>query len=107
MTDAFDTTQATWTYSAVPAQILYTTTLPILNRYVQNNAALPHPTHDAAWWEAKTKGFDFSQEDRIDSDQFNRIIWEGLMGEKPYPTIRLKAGTPQPETKEVSKSGSE
>jgi hypothetical protein len=29
------------------------------------------------------------------------------MGEKPYPTIRLKAGTPQPETKEVSKSGSE
>jgi hypothetical protein len=117
MTDAFDTTQATWTYSAVPAQILYTTTLPILNKYVINNDNLPHPTHDAAWWEAKTKGFDFSQEDRIDSDKFNRIIWEGMMGDKPYPATRSgvnlgqsaqpKAGTPKPETKEVSKTGSE
>jgi DNA-binding beta-propeller fold protein YncE len=105
MTDAFDTNQATWTYSAVPAPILYTTTLPILNKYVQNNAALPHPTHDAAWWEAKTKGFDFSQEDQNDPDKFNRIVWEGMMGGKPYPTTRAKAGTPQPET--VSKTGSE
>ena len=107
MTDAFDTNQESWTYSAIPAQILYTTTLPILNKYVQNNAALPHPTHDAAWWEARTRGFDFSQEDRIDSDKFNRIIWQGLMGDKPYPTTRLKAGTPQPETKETGHTGSE
>ncbi len=107
MTDAFDTTKATWTYSAFPAQILFTTQLPILNKYVINRAALPHPTHDAAWWEAKTKGMDFSQEDRIDSDKFNRIIWEGMMGGKPYPTTRSKAGTPQPETKQVSHTGSE
>ncbi|MBZ5663576.1 MAG: phosphoesterase [Acidobacteriia bacterium] len=106
MTDAFDTNHAAWTYSAVPAQILYTTTLPILNKYVQNREALPHPTHDASWWEARTKGFDFSQEDRVDSDKFNRIIWEGMMGGKPYPT-RLNSGTTQPETKEVSKAGSE
>jgi DNA-binding beta-propeller fold protein YncE len=107
MTDAFDTTQGTWTYSAVPAQILYTTTLPILNKYVQNRDALPQPTHDAAWWDAKTKGFDFSKEDRIDSDKFNRIIWEGMMGDKPYPTTRSgadlrRAGTPQPETSRAS-----
>lgn len=107
MTDAFDTTQGTWTYSAVPAQILYTTTLPILNKYVQNRDALPQPTHDAAWWDAKTKGFDFSKEDRIDSDKFNRIIWEGMMGDKPYPTTRSgadlrRAGTPQPETRRAS-----
>jgi DNA-binding beta-propeller fold protein YncE len=107
MTDVFDTTQGTWTYSAVPAQILYTTTLPILNKYVQNRDALPQPTHDAAWWDAKTKGFDFSKEDRIDSDKFNRIIWEGMMGDKPYPTTRSgadlrRAGTPQPETRRAS-----
>lgn len=88
MTNAFDTSLTSWTYSAVPAQILFTTQLPILNKYVQNNAALPHPTHDAAWWEAKTKGFDFSVEDRIDSDKFNRIIWQGLKGDVPYPTTR-------------------
>jgi WD40 repeat protein len=31
----------------------------------------------------------------------NNTIWQGLMGDKPYPTTRLKAGTPQPETKET------
>ena len=67
---------------------------------------MPHPTHDAAWWEAKTKGFDFSQEDRVDPDQFNRVIWEGMMGRKPYPT-RQNSGKNEPETKEVGKSGSE
>ena len=36
--------------------------------------------------EAKTKGFDFSQEDRVDPDKFNRVIWEDLMGGKPYPS---------------------
>ncbi len=98
MTNAFNTSQSTWTYSAFPAQILFTTSLPLLNKYVINRDNLPQPTHDAAWWEAKTKGMDFSQEDRIDSDKFNRIIWEGMMGGKPYPT-RSTAGTPQPETK--------
>ena len=119
MTEAFDTNQASWTYSAVPAAILYTTPLPLLpNRSVQDNAALPHPTHDAAWWEAKTQGFDFSKEDLNDPGKFNRIIWEGMMGDKPYPTTRsganlghnsvqLKTSTPQPETRVVSKTGSE
>ena len=86
MTNAFDTRLSSWTYSATPARILFTTQLPLLNKYVQNTATLPHPTHDAAWWETQTKGFDFSAEDRIDSAKFNRIIWRGLMGGKPYPT---------------------
>ncbi|MBZ5666090.1 MAG: phosphoesterase [Acidobacteriia bacterium] len=88
MTDAFDTTQSSWTYSAFPAQILFTTQLPLLNKDKVDQASLPHPTHDAAYWEAKTKGFDFSQEDRVDPDKFNRVIWEGLMGDRPYPTQR-------------------
>jgi len=88
MTDAFDTTQATWTYSAFPAQILFTTQLPLLNKAKVNLSSLPHPTHDAAWWTAHTKGFDFSREDRVDPEKFNRVLWEGLMGDKPYPTTR-------------------
>jgi YVTN family beta-propeller protein len=91
MTDAFDTTQSSWTFTAFPAQILFTTTLPILNKFGVKQADLPHPTHDAAYWEAKTKGFDFSQEDRVDPDKFNRVIWEGLMGDRPYPTARSGA----------------
>lgn len=106
MTNAFNTSQSTWTYSATPAQILYTTQLPILNKYVQNLEALPHPTHYAAWWAEKTKGMDFSQEDRVDTETFNRIIWQGMMGDNPYPTTRSGAdlrhsGTPQPESRQV------
>ncbi len=107
MTAAFNTSQASWTYSAIPASILYTTTLPILNKYVQNPDALPHPTHDAAWWEAQTKGMDFSKEDRIPTEKFNRILWNGMMGGKPYPAPALKPGKAQAETKEADKTGSE
>jgi hypothetical protein len=28
---------------------------------------------------------DFSAEDRFDFAQYNRILWQGLMGSKPYP----------------------
>ena len=56
--------------------------------FVRAHNVIPQPTHDAAWWEAKTKGFDFSSEDRVDPDKFNRVIWEGLMGGRPYPTRR-------------------
>ena len=110
MVNAFDTSKENWTYSAVPAPILLTSTLPILvEPDLKDNArgaSLPAPTHNAAWWEEKTKGFDFSAEDRIDTEKFNRILWEGLMGDKPYPTTRSGAdlrhsGTPQPETRQT------
>jgi len=105
MTDAFNISQASWTYSAVPSNYLYGTSLPILNKYVQNPDAIPHPTHDAAWWAAQTKGMDFSREDRIPTEKFNRILWNGLMGGKPYP--ELKPGKADFDTKEASKHGSE
>ncbi len=92
MTDAFDTTQSSWTFSAFPALVLFNTQLPLLDKGMKiDRGAIPKPTHDAAYWEAKTKGFDFSQEDRVDPDKFNRVIWEGLMGDRPYPTVRSGA----------------
>jgi DNA-binding beta-propeller fold protein YncE len=121
MTHAFDITQnchpekgggsACWTYSATPSQILSNTLLPIPAASTENSASLLHPTHNAAWWEQKTKGLDFSKEDLNDPAVFNRIIWEGVMGSKPYPTPRSgdirHTGTPQPETKQVNTGGSE
>ena len=57
---------------------------------VEISAAVP-PLHDAAWWAAKTKGFDFSDADRIDADAFNRVLWQGTMGDNlPYPTVRSR-----------------
>jgi len=119
MTDAFDTTQSTWTSSAFPALVLFNTQLPPLNKDLKVNlSSIPKPTHDAAWWEARTKGFDFSQEDRVDPETFNRVIWHGLMGNRPYPTIRSGAdlrqnreqflkNTAYSPTKSVAKDGGE
>ena len=101
MTNAFNISQAGWTYSAIPSMYLYGTSLPILNKFVINRDNVPQPTHDAAWWDAQTKGMDFSQADRIPTEKFNRILWKGMKGDKPYP--ELKPGKkPQPEAKEDS-----
>jgi hypothetical protein len=89
MADAFDVSQSQWTFHATPAPILFNTTLPLDAPATLNLASIPKPTHDAAWWEERTKGFDFSKEDRVDPEMFNRVIWRGLMGDdKPYPTTR-------------------
>ena len=47
------------------------------------------PAHDAAYWAEQTKGFDFSVEDKLDSDRFNLVLWNGLKGaDQPYPSDR-------------------
>ncbi|HTZ71266.1 MAG TPA: bifunctional YncE family protein/alkaline phosphatase family protein, partial [Acetobacteraceae bacterium] len=84
MADVFDLNQTSWTYTAVASPLLKKTGL-----VPQNASYLPGPamapTHDQDWWAQRTKGFDWSQEDRIPADRYNRIQWEGLMGGKPYP----------------------
>jgi hypothetical protein len=87
MTDVFDITQSSWTFSATPAQILLTKTqLPIANKGALIKHAAAKPLHDAAWWAERTKKFDFSKEDLNDEDAYNRVLWEGTMG-TPYPII--------------------
>jgi DNA-binding beta-propeller fold protein YncE len=91
MADAFDVSQSHWTFHATPAAVLFNTTLPIDPPPTLNLASIPKPTHDAAWWQERTRNFDFSKEDRVDPEMFNRVIWHGLMGDKPYPTNRSGA----------------
>ena len=43
------------------------------------------PQHNAAYWAKVTAGFDFSEADQVPPAQFNRVLWTGLMGSKPYP----------------------
>jgi hypothetical protein len=83
MADVFDVNQAAWTYTAAPAAILYNTTLPLPTRPM--GLRIPKPTHDAQYWARATKGFDFSKEDRVDPEAFNRILWKGLKGDTVYP----------------------
>lgn len=85
MTDCFDLSQSDWTFHAKPSSCLAATRLPI-----------PCPTgqvynfsHDARYWLAKTAEFDFSAADRLsDPAKYNRILWEGLKRNVPYPTKR-------------------
>ena len=93
MADVFTTEYKPWTYTASVPQILCSTELPVCSKggKASAGAAGPNvkPLHDAAYWAAKTKGMDFTVEDKIDSAKFNRIIWQGLMGkDAPYPLER-------------------
>ena len=38
------------------------------------------PTHNAQYWAQKTRGFDFSEEDQVPAELYNKILWEGIKG---------------------------
>ena len=92
MADVFTKEYKPWTYTAAVPQILCSTQLPVCksgNAAAGAKSAYAKPRHDAVYWAAKTKGMDFTAEDKIDSAKFNRIIWQGLMGnDAPYPAER-------------------
>jgi len=81
MSDIFNTTPSPWSFTATPSSILYCTKLPL------PGPLLPckNPTPNAKYWARVTKDFDFADADRIDGGQFNRVLWKGIMGNKPYP----------------------
>jgi len=83
MADIFNKTPSAWSFAAVPAPILYNTALPLPPK--TSSQFVPKPTHDAEYWARVTKGVDFTSSDKMDFASYNRILWEGLMGNKPYP----------------------
>ena len=86
MSEAFDLGARSWTFAATPSEILRGTQLPLA---AARAAGAPlQPMHDAAYWAKATRGFDFSSEDRLDSAAFNRILWDGLRAQTPYPEVR-------------------
>ena len=86
MTEVFDSKQKEWTFQAVVPRMLYNTQLPLPPQAA--GQPVPRPTHDASYWAEATQGMDFSVEDRVDAEQYNLILWQGLMGSKPYPYAR-------------------
>jgi len=83
MADIFRTTPAKWSFTATPSAYLYGTMLPLPQK--PKGLVVPKSTHDAKYWAQVTKGMDFSDADRVDSAVYNRILWKGMMGNKPYP----------------------
>jgi DNA-binding beta-propeller fold protein YncE len=95
MTDVFDIgATGYWDYTPVISTYVTETDINLSSLTGDENIkfaegpAHPKPTHEAAWWAAQTKGFDWSKEDRVPTALFNRIIWTGMKGDVPYPAIR-------------------
>ena len=88
MTAAFDLKATKWNYRAQVPAMLRSTALPLPPLPKGVAGAAVKPTHEAAYWSAKMKGFDFTAEDRLDTASYNRILWEDLKGHHPYPTQR-------------------
>jgi DNA-binding beta-propeller fold protein YncE len=83
MADIFNTTPSAWSFTATPSAILYCTNLPL------PAPALPcmNPAaNDSRYWARVTKGMDFRDADRVDDDTLNRVLWRGIMGNRPYPS---------------------
>jgi DNA-binding beta-propeller fold protein YncE len=94
MADVFTTERRPWGYRAIVPEILRTTRLPLPPRRHARSGPLDErgryarPAHSATYWAAKTRGLDFAVEDDLDTPRFNRILWQGLMGDLPYPAER-------------------
>jgi len=93
MTNIFDQTQVSWTYTATPSPYLTGTTVftmadPI-RRFADSQPARSKETPE--WLAQQTRGFDWSAADRVPADLYNRIQWEALKAGVPYPTERSGA----------------
>jgi DNA-binding beta-propeller fold protein YncE len=82
MADVFDIhSSGRWTYTAVASTLLKLTSLgldPKSTVYAKGPDL--KPTHDMQYWAEKTHGFDFSEEDRVPAELYNKILWEGIKG---------------------------
>jgi DNA-binding beta-propeller fold protein YncE len=90
MADVFDIHAGPWSYVAEASTVLQTTQLAqapggLGVRYAKGPRV--KPKHDAKYWAKLTAGFDFSDADRVPPAKFNKVLWKGLMGSKPYPMV--------------------
>ena len=94
MSEVFDIKSAgAWTYRAEASTILQGTSVLVASmappiRFAKGPVLTPR--HPAEYWDAVTKGFDFSEADQVPPAAFNRVLWKGLKGDQPYPAQRGK-----------------
>jgi YVTN family beta-propeller protein len=95
MAKAFDiNSSGAWTFTATASTVLLTTTLQLAQgdsgkepvKFAEGPVIKPR--HNAAYWEKVMAGFDFSDADRVPVARFNKVLWTGMMGPKPYPTAK-------------------
>ncbi len=83
-----------WVFKARVPAILRSTEIPLppasdAQDHAAASGGLFQPLHSSSFWAEQTKTFDFSSEDKLDTQAFNEILWKGLKGESAaYPTER-------------------
>ncbi len=80
MTDVFDLAHPEWTFTASASGILRNTGLVGLPGIKHELEPAFAASHDQDWWAQRTRGYDWSSEDRVPAEDYNRILWEGLKG---------------------------
>jgi YVTN family beta-propeller protein len=91
MSKVFDIkSMGAWTYNATASTVLLSTSLKLAQGKDTVKFAegpIVKPKHSAKYWTRVTKGFDFSDADRVPPLRYNQVLWKGLMGSKPYPKM--------------------
>lgn len=91
MSDVFDIrSSGNWSFVAKASTVLTSGQLATISGGlgIQFAAGLRlKPKHSPAYWAKATAGFDFSDADRVPPAKFNKVLWKGLMGRKPYPAM--------------------
>src|SRR5262249_17114159 len=84
MADVFDTkSSGDWSFIAIASTALQNAQLAdVTGGSGVQFAAGPRvkPKHSAEYWAKATRGFDFSDADRVPPLKFNKVLWKGLMG---------------------------
>lgn len=96
MAEVFDASIAPsrFAYRAKVPEVLRATSLPVPVATASNTvpkaasfAMAQRRAHGADYWERAMRGQNFDREDALDSDRFNRALWKGIMGRRPYPGV--------------------
>ena len=95
MSDVFDIQGPgkKWSYTAEASTVLAGTQIASAQQarpLLFARGPVVRPKHDAAYWDRVTAGFDFSEADQVPPALFNRVLWTGLKGSKPYLAQRAE-----------------
>jgi DNA-binding beta-propeller fold protein YncE len=106
MAGVFDPNQSSWDFNAVVPDLLRTSRLPLPKATAENSLppgghylASAQDRHNGAYWQKKLGDMDYDEEDKLDTPRFNRELWKGIMGSRPYPKER--SGNDLRENREV------
>jgi YVTN family beta-propeller protein len=86
MTAVFDLSQSNWIYTGITPEPISAAITP--SQKQGQLSPVFQDAHPATYWARQTHGFDWSTEDHIPTALFNQILWKGLTGGLPYPSVR-------------------